>query len=143
VSKITASVLARLLQSRSPQSFNYSPFKTARTPGHQLCSQNIIAGKITARNQDIRYMDKNGGARVMSAIRVATDGKVLEVAHAGGQLLIGIPGFRPTFVTLADFIDSTMPNGFANYYVGSFGEMGNTTPLVNRRATSRTVATAP
>jgi hypothetical protein len=71
------------------------------------------------------------------------DGKVLEVAHAGGQLLIGVPGFRPTFVTLADFTDSTMPNGFANYYVGSFGEMGNTTPLVNRRATSRTVASAP
>lgn len=108
-----------------------------------LQPQNIIAWKITALNQDIRFMDKASGARVISATEVSTDGKVLVVAHAGGQFVIGFPGFRPTFVTLADFTDPTMPNGFANYYVGMFGEMGNKTPLINTRMASRTVATAP
>ncbi len=120
-------------------------FGTITTDGTvgPLLPQNIIAWQITARNQDIRYIDKASGARVIAAMGLSSDGKVLLVAHAGGQFLIGFPGFRPTFVTLADFTDPTMPNGFANYYVGTFGEMGNKTPLVTRRAATRTVATAP
>lgn len=120
-------------------------FGTITTDGTigPLLPQNLVAWKITARTQDIRYLDKASGSTVLSATGLASDGKLLAVAHAGGQLVIGFPGFRPTFVTLADFTDSTMPNGFANYYVGSFGEMGNKTPLINTRVASRTVATAP
>ncbi|HEX6505815.1 MAG TPA: hypothetical protein VF011_21445 [Terriglobales bacterium] len=120
-------------------------FGTITTDGTlgTLLPQNIIAWNITARNQDIRYMDKASGSRVISATALSSTGKLLGVAHAGGQLVIGFPGFRPTFVSLADFTDPTMPNGFANYYVGNYGEMGNKTPLVNRIALTRIVATAP
>jgi hypothetical protein len=120
-------------------------FGTVTTDGTigTILPQNIIAWNITARNQDIRYIDKASGSRVISAAGLTSDGKLLAVAHAGGQVVIGFPGFRPTFVTLADFTDSTMPNGFANYYVGNYGEMGNKTPLVSTRAVSRTIATAP
>jgi hypothetical protein len=108
-----------------------------------LLPQNIVAWKITARNQEIHYLDRASGTRVLSATGLSSDGKSLTVAHAGGQFVIGIPGFRPTFVTLADFTDPSIPNGYANYYVGSYGEMGNRTPLLNTRATGRTVATNP
>jgi len=64
---------------------------------------------------------------------------VVKVDHAGGQFLIGIPGRRPTFVTLADFTDPSFPDGFANYYVGSFGVMGDKSPLVGSRAKTYTV----
>lgn len=120
-------------------------FGTITTDGTigTLLPQNIIAWKITARNQDKRYIDKASGARVIAAAGLFSDGKLLVVARAGGQLVIGFPGFHPTFVTLADFTDPTMPNGFADYYVGIYGEMGNKIPLIAPRAVSRTVATAP
>lgn len=64
----------------------------------------------------------------------------LGVSRAGGQLQIGIPGMRPTFVTLADFTDPTYPDGFANYYRGNYGVMGDRSPLVAPTAKKYVVA---
>ncbi len=116
-------------------------FGTVTTDGTigTLAPQNIIAWNITARNQDITYYTKaNSG--VLSAIGVTCDGTLIRVDHLGGQFQIGIGGRRPTFVTLADFTDMTYPDGFANYYIGNFGEMGNKTPLVGPRAKTYPVA---
>lgn len=54
--------------------------------------------------------------------------------------MIGIGGRRPTYITLADFTDQTYPNGFANYYMGNFGVMGDKVPLVGTRVKTYTVA---
>jgi hypothetical protein len=119
-------------------------FGTITTDGTigALTPQNIIAWNITARNQDITYYTKaNSG--VLNAIGVTTDGTYVKVARAGGQFNIGIGGRRPTFVTIADFTDPTYPDGFANYYMGNFGEMGNRAPLIAARAKNAFVAKRP
>jgi hypothetical protein len=109
-------------------------FGTITTDGTvgALLPQNIVAWKITARNQDIAYYTKANSV-VLSAIGITCDGTLIKVDHAGGQFTIGIGGRRPTFITLADFTDPTYPNGFANYYLGSFGVEGDRSPLVGAR----------
>jgi hypothetical protein len=116
-------------------------FGTITTDGTigALLPQNILAWKITARNQDITNYTK-ANSTVISAIGVTSDGTTIKVSHVGGQLSMGIPGMRPTFVTLADFTDATYPDGFANYYMGNFGVMGDKSPLVGPRAKTYTVA---
>ena len=94
-----------------------------------LSPQNIKAWNITARTQNIYYMAKTNSS-LMAATRVSSSGTQLKVDHIGGQFIIGVPGRRPTFVTVADFTNPSYPNGFANYYVGSFGEMGIKAPLI-------------
>jgi len=115
-------------------------FGTLTTDGTigPLLPQNIIAWKVTARNRDIAYYSKANSA-VLAAIGVSSDGTAVKVDHAGGQFLIGIAGRRPTFVTLAEFTDPTMPNGFVNYYMGNFGVMGDKTPLIGTRVQAYTV----
>jgi hypothetical protein len=109
-------------------------FGTLTTDGTigALAPQNIIAWNITARNQDINYYSKLNSS-ILSAIGVTSDGIVLKVDHAGGQFTIGLGGFRPTFVTVADFTDPSYPDGFANYYRGNYGVMGEKFPLVGPR----------
>ena len=106
-------------------------FGTITTDGTigSLLPQNIVSWKITARNQDITIYTK-ANSSVIAATGVMSNGTVIAVSHAGGQLQIGIPGMRPTFVTLADFTDPTYPDGFANYYRGNYGVMGEKFPLV-------------
>lgn len=125
----------------SPAPYLMKMFGTITTDGAAglLQPQDLVAWQITARTQDIRtYTEANSS--VLSAIGLWFDGTALRVAHAGGQFTIGIAGRRPTFVTLADFTDPSYPNGFANYYVGSFGVMGDKSPLVARTAASYVVA---
>lgn len=116
-------------------------FGTITTDGSigALLPQNIIAWKITARSRDISFMTKTN-SMVMQANGVFSDGQNIKVDHSGGQLVIGRPGFRPTYVTLADFTDPTYRNGFANYYMGNFGIMGDKYGLVGNKAVSYTVA---
>jgi hypothetical protein len=116
-------------------------FGTITTDGTigALLPQNIVAWKITARNQDITNYTK-ANTSVISAIGVTSDGTTIKVSHTGGQFSIGIPGARPTFVTIADFTDPTYPNGFANYYRGNYGVMGERTPLTGSYAKAVTVA---
>jgi hypothetical protein len=116
-------------------------FGTITTDGAMgsLLPNNIIAWNITARNQDITNYSKANSV-VLSAMGVTSDGSSIKVDHAGGQFTIGIGGRRPTFVTLADFTDPTFPNGFANYYLGNFGSMGDKSPLVGKKAITYTVA---
>jgi len=109
-------------------------FGTITTDGTlgALAPQNLLAWTITARNQDITHYT-NTNSTVRSAIGVSSDGLSITVDHAGGQFAIGIAGARPTFVTFADFTDPTMPNGFANYYRGNYGVMGDKTPLTGQK----------
>lgn len=106
-------------------------FGTITTDGSigSLLPQNIIAWNVTARNQDITTYT-NANSSVMMVTGVTSNGTAIAVSHAGGQFQIGIPGIRPTFVTLADFTDPTYPDGFANYYRGNYGVMGDKSPLV-------------
>ncbi len=116
-------------------------FGTITTDGTvgPLAPQNIVAWNITARSEDVRNYTKANSA-VRAAIGVTTDGQTIKVAHTGGQLVIGFGSFRPTYVTLADFTDPTYPDGFANYYDGSFGEEGDKFPLTTPRAKACVVA---
>jgi len=116
----------------------FGTFTTDGTLG-TLLPQNILAWNITARTQDITYYTKANSA-VLSAIGVTSDGTVMKVSHAGGQLKIGISGMRPTYVTVADFTDPTYPDGFANYYMGNFGVMGDKSPLTGPKAKGVAVA---
>lgn len=106
-------------------------FGTLTTDGTigPLLPQNIVAWNITERNQDISYYTP-ANSSVLASTGTSSDGVNLRVAHAGGQLKVGIGAARPTFVTLADFTDPTYPNGFANYYLGNYGVMGEKSPLV-------------
>ena len=115
----------------------FGTFTTDGTIG-TLLPKNIIAWNITARTQDITNYSKANSA-VMSAIGVSSDGTSISVAHAGGQLMLGIAGRRPTYVDVTDFTNTTYPNGFADYYMGNFGVMGSRGPLT--RAASYVVAT--
>lgn len=124
----------------SPPPYQMTMFGTLTTDGTigPLSPANIIAWNITARIEDMStYTEAN--TQVMAAIGVTSDGVSIKVAHNGGQLVLGLPGFRPTYVTLADFTDPTYPNGFANYYRGNFGIMGEKFPLVGKSAPSYTV----
>lgn len=116
-------------------------FGTITTDGTigALQPQNIIAWKVTARNQDITTYTK-ANSTVVSAIGVISNGTAVGVSHAGGQLQIGIPGMRPTYVTLADFTDPTYPDGYANYYRGNMGVMGDKSPLVTPTVKTYVVA---
>lgn len=119
----------------SPPPFQMTMFGTVTTDGTigPLSPANLVGWKITARMEDMAtYTEAN--TQVISAIGVTSDGASIRVAHSGGQLVLGIPGFRPTFVTLADFTDPVYPNGFANYYLGNFGIMGEKFPLVGKAA---------
>ena len=125
----------------SPPPFLMTMSGTITTDGSigPLLPANLLAWNITARNQEsANYTEVN--SRVLSATGVTSDGVAIKVDHAGGQFTIGIGGARPTFVTLADFTDPTYPNGFANYYVGNFGVMGDKSPLVSSGAKTYTVA---
>jgi uncharacterized membrane protein len=104
-----------------------------------LAPSNFVAWNITARTQDITYYS-NANSTPLAVTGVSSDGTKITVDHAGGQFLIGIGGMRPTFITFADFTDPTMPDGFANYYTGSFGVMGEKTPLLGPKAKSYAVA---
>ena len=119
-------------------------FGTVTTDGTigALTPQNIIAWNVTARNQDITYYTKANSA-VLNAIGVSSNGLAIRVSRNGGQFNIGIAGRRPTFVTLADFTDPTYPDGFANYYMGNFGEMGNKAPMVGPLLKTALVARKP
>ena len=94
-----------------------------------LTPQNIKAWNITARTQNIYYMTRTNSS-IMAAARVMSTGTTLKVDHIGGRFVIGVSGRRPTFVTVADFTNASYPNGFANYYVGNYGEMGLRSPLI-------------
>ena len=119
----------------------FGTFTTDGTIG-TLLPRNILAWNLTARTQDITYYTK-ANSTVLSAIGLTTDGMLMKVDHAGGQFMIGIGGRRPTYVTLADFTDPTYPNGFANYYMGNFGVMGDKSPLVAPKAKTVPVARTP
>ena len=110
-------------------------FGTVTTDGTigALTPKNIVAWNITARTQDITYYTK-ANSTVLSTVGVTSDGTVIRVDHAGGQLTIGMAGRRPSFVTVADFTDPTYPNGFANYYMGNFGVMGDKSPLTSGKS---------
>jgi hypothetical protein len=99
-----------------------------------LGPQNIKAWNVTARTQSFYYMTKQNSV-VMAAQGLSNTGAGLRVDHAAGQFVIGMPGRRPTFVTLADFTDANYPNGFANYYMGNYGVMGDKWPLVGSNDT--------
>ena len=116
-------------------------FGTITTDGTigPLAPKNIVAWRITARNQDISYMTKANSV-VLAASGVAAGVNGITVDHASGQFVIGVGGRRPTFVTIADFTDPVFSNGFANYYMGSFGVMGDKSPLVGTNAKTYTVA---
>lgn len=125
----------------SPAPYQMTMFGTITTDGATglLQPQDLLAWRITARTRDITtYTEANSS--VLSTIGLSFDGTALRVAHAGGQFTIGIAGRRPTFVTLADFTDPAYPNGFANYYQGNFGVMGDKSPLVGNAAPSYVVA---
>jgi len=94
-----------------------------------LAPKNFISWNITARTQNFYYLTKQNSV-VMGAQAVSSTGTTLRVDHATGQFVIGIPGRRPTFVTIADFTDPNYPDGFANYYAGNYGVMGDKWPLV-------------
>jgi len=107
-------------------------FGTLTTDGTvgALLPQNILSWNITARNQDITHYTKaNSGVLTMDG--VASNGTFIGVAHKQGKFTIGIGGMRPTYVTIADFTDPTYPDGYANYYRGNYGIMGEKFPLVN------------
>jgi hypothetical protein len=116
-------------------------FGTITTDGTigALLPQNIVAWNITARNQDITNYTRANSA-VLSTIGLTSDGATIKVSHAGGQFKIGIGGMRPTFVTFADFTDPTYSDGFANYYRGNYGVMGEKFPLTGPYAKTFTVA---
>jgi len=115
----------------------FGTFTTDGTIG-TLLPANIVALKITARTQGITYYTKaNSG--VLTATGVTSDGTLMKANHAGGQFTIGIGGMRPTYVTMADFTDPTYPDGFANYYMGNFGVMGDKSPLLGPYAKTFTV----
>ncbi|HZQ69116.1 MAG TPA: hypothetical protein VFA68_11410 [Terriglobales bacterium] len=116
-------------------------FGTVTTDGTvgALNPANFLAWNITARNQLITYYTE-ANSTVLNAAGITSDGLTLNVAHQGGKFNIGISATRPTFVTLADFTDPTTPNGFANYYLGNYGVMGEKTPLVGNNAKQYTVA---
>jgi hypothetical protein len=115
-------------------------FGTITTDGTigALNAQNIVAWNITARNKDIT-VDTPATSAPLSVIGVWSDGVRIHV-NRDGQFTIGIAGRRPTFVTIADFTDPTYPDGFANYYIGVFGVMGEKFPLVGPRAKAAVVA---
>ncbi len=115
----------------------FGTFTSDGTIGTSL-PKNIIAWNITGRTQDITHYTKANSA-VMSAIGASSDGTSIRVAHAGGPLMLGIAGRRPTYVDAADFTNTTYPNGFADYCMGNFGVMGSRGPLM--RAASYVVAT--
>jgi hypothetical protein len=111
-------------------------FGTITTDGTigPLLPKNIIAWKVTARNQDITYFT-NVNSKVLTATGISTDGNIIKIDHKiDSQFTVGVGGRRPTFVTIADFTDLTYPNGFANYYMGNYGAMGDKTPLVGAKA---------
>ncbi len=116
----------------------FGTFTTDGTIG-TLTPKNIVAWNITARTQDITYYTKANSA-VLSVTGVTMDGTMIKVDHAGGQFALGIAGRRPTLVTIADFTDRAYPDGFANYYMGNFGIMGDKSPLVGPKAKTVTVA---
>ena len=124
----------------APPPFQMTMFGKVTTDGTTgpLQPQNIVAWTITARNEDITSYS-NGNSVPLSVTGVSSDGISIMVDHAGGQFVIGIGGMRPTFVTLADFTDPSMPNGFANYYMGNYGVMGVKTPLVGKKAKAYSV----
>jgi len=110
-------------------------FGTITTDGTvgALLPQNILAWNVTARNQDITHYTKaNSGVLTMDG--VATNGTFIGVTHKQGKFTIGIGGMRPTYVTIADFTDPSYPDGYANYYRGDYGTMGEKYPLVNQNA---------
>lgn len=124
----------------SPPPYQMTMFGTLTTDGTigPLSPANILAWRITARIEDLStYTEAN--TQVMATVGVTSDGVSIKVARNGGQLVLGVPGFRPTYVTLADFTDPVYPNGFANYYRGNFGIMGEKFPLVGKAAASYTV----
>lgn len=125
----------------SPPPYQMTMFGTITTDGTigTLAPANLVAWNITARIEDsANYTEVNSA--VLFAAGVTSDGTSIKVDHAGGQFAIGIGGRRPTFVTLADFTDPAFPNGFANYYMGNFGVMGEKFPLVSTGAKTYTLA---
>jgi hypothetical protein len=115
-----------------PPPFKVTLFGSITTDGTigALAPSNLIAWNITGRMQNATTYTPASSA-VLYANGISYDGTKLLVAHTGGQLVIGISGARPTYVTLADFTDPARPNGFANYYVGNFGLQGERSPLLN------------
>jgi hypothetical protein len=115
-------------------------FGTITTDGTigTLDALNIVAWNITARSKEITVYTPATSAP-LSVIGVWSDGIRIHV-NRDGQFTIGIAGRRPTFVTIADFTDPTYPDGFANYYLGNFGVMGEKFPVVGPRANAATVA---
>ena len=124
-----------------PPPFRVTMFGTITTDGTigLLSPANLIAWRITARMQQMDTYT-TGMTQVMAASGVSYDGAQLLVDRAGGQLRIGIPGARPTYLTLADFTDPTRPNGYADYYVGNLGVQGEKTPLIRDGAQYHVVA---
>jgi len=123
-----------------PAPYQMTMFGTITTDGSigNLIPANIIAWNITAHIEDIATFTETS-TTVMFATGVSSDGTSIKVDHAAGQFVIGIAGRRPTFVTLADFTDPNFPNGFANYYMGNFGIMGEKFPLVGKKVPTYTV----
>lgn len=119
-------------------------FGTITTDGTigPLLPKNIVAWRITARNQDITNYTKANSA-VLSAIGITADAKFLKTSAVGGQLTLGVGGRRPTFVTIADFTDPMYAGGFANYYIGTQGVVGDKSPLVGPASSSYTFALKP
>jgi hypothetical protein len=125
----------------SPAPYEMTMFGTITTDGATglLQPQDIVAWQITARTREITTYTETS-TTVLAADGVTSDGTSIKVAHAGGRFVLGVGGRRPTYVTLADFTDPAFPNGFANYYTGMFGVMGDKSPLVGRAAVAYTVA---
>jgi hypothetical protein len=125
----------------SPLPYKVTMFGTITTDGTvgALQPANLIAWNITARMQSGTTYTPASSA-VLYVSNVSYDGTKMLVGRTGGQLVIGIGGARPTYVTLADFTDPQRPNGFANYYVGNFGLQGERSPLIGSGTQSYAVA---
>lgn len=125
----------------SPFPYRVTLFGSITTDGTVglLQPANLIAWNITARMQ-ARTVYTPASSAVLYFNNVSYDGTQLLVSRTGGQLVIGIGGARPTYVTLVDFTDPQRPNGFANYYLGNFGLQGERFPLIRKSDQSYTVA---
>lgn len=114
-----------------PAPYKVTMFGTITTDGTvgPLQPANLIAWNITGRMQSgTTYTPASSAVLYMN--NVSYDGAKMLVGRAGGQLVIGVGGARPTYVTVADFTNPQKPNGFANYYVGNFGLQGERFPLI-------------
>ena len=108
-----------------------------------LLASNFLAWRIVARTKESTHLTLANSV-VLSATGVVGRRAGISVSADGGRLVIGNPPrpplYRSTYVTIADFSDPSIPDGFANYYMANNGVMGEKTPLLAPGRAARTVA---